>query len=251
MTARWFDWKVYQSDPGREGLWWWLGVPAALSVFLVVSHAVSPSFYRAYILPEGYGFLELGHFLIPLVAAVIALRAMARVRRNDRLMATLLALFGLGCIYIAGEEHSWGQHIFNWSTPEYWAQINRQQETNFHNMSSWFNHKPWTALEIGMIVGGLAAPLMLARLLPHLPARLLVLVPNLALLPTLAGYALFKVKATLDKKLDLAMAVVRPAEATETFIYLFLMFYIIILSRRLEAGARPLVGAGRQQPHAG
>jgi len=33
-----------------------------------------------------------------------------------------------------GEEISWGQRIFNWSTPDSVAQINEQHETNIHNL---------------------------------------------------------------------------------------------------------------------
>lgn len=45
------------------------------------------------------------------------------------------ALVGLGSFYYAGEEISWGQHVFGWETPEFIAAHNRQDETNFHNLA--------------------------------------------------------------------------------------------------------------------
>ena len=38
-------------------------------------------------------------------------------------------------LFAFGEEISWGQRIFGWSTPEDYAKINQQGETNLHNLS--------------------------------------------------------------------------------------------------------------------
>jgi hypothetical protein len=41
-----------------------------------------------------------------------------------------------------GEEISWGQRIFGWSTPEELAKVNYQQETNIHNLDFFtFKHE--------------------------------------------------------------------------------------------------------------
>lgn len=45
-----------------------------------------------------------------------------------------LILLGLLFIFGAGEEISWGQRIFNISTPEFFMQHNAQHETNLHNL---------------------------------------------------------------------------------------------------------------------
>lgn len=49
-------------------------------------------------------------------------------------------VFLLTCILFiifAGEEMSWGQRIFNFSTPEFWSNINRQGEVTIHNLNFW------------------------------------------------------------------------------------------------------------------
>lgn len=45
---------------------------------------------------------------------------------------------GLSAFYLfcAGEEISWGQRIFGWETPESYAEINMQDETNLHNLDN-------------------------------------------------------------------------------------------------------------------
>lgn len=41
---------------------------------------------------------------------------------------------GVFAIFIAGEEISWGQHLFKWSVPEELRKINYQKEINIHNL---------------------------------------------------------------------------------------------------------------------
>ena len=50
------------------------------------------------------------------------------LRSSIRFIFSLIFLFGFG------EEISWGQRIFNWSTSEGYSNINRQNETNIHNL---------------------------------------------------------------------------------------------------------------------
>jgi disulfide bond formation protein DsbB len=66
-----------------------------------------------------------------LAALFIAVRLLFRplVHRRPFVFAVTI-ISALSCLYIAGEEMSWGQHFFHWNTPEYWAMVNRQEETN-------------------------------------------------------------------------------------------------------------------------
>jgi hypothetical protein len=44
-------------------------------------------------------------------------------------------LFFAGLFFIGfGEEISWGQRLMNWETPQLLQEINKQKETNFHNL---------------------------------------------------------------------------------------------------------------------
>lgn len=224
----------FSSDPGWDEAWWWFWLPCVTAAALIVIHVVSPRFYQQWILPEGYGFLELGHFFIPFAACLIALKLLLRpFVRRQRLLAAFVALAATACLYIAGEEMSWGQHLFNWSTPEYWTEINRQQETNVHNISPWFNQRPRLVLELGVLAGGLVFPL-LALAVPKLRRnRWAIYLPAAALVPTAACLLLFKVFALTEKIYAIRMPINRPAEATETFLYLFLLYYMVVMARRI------------------
>ena len=79
-------------------------------------------------------------------------------RRKNIWLTVWMAAATLGSLYVAGEEISWGQWIFHWQTPEEWAAINGQNETNLHNTSKWLNQKPRAILEIGILIGGIIIP---------------------------------------------------------------------------------------------
>lgn len=72
------------------------------------------------------------------VAGLCFLGAWWRERRAKRPFFWLkqLAYVGLAAllIFIAGEEISWGQRIFDFDTPEEMREINTQDEFNFHNL---------------------------------------------------------------------------------------------------------------------
>ena len=227
--------RPFASDPGWSEAWWWLGIPALLAISLIGIEAVSNEFYVTKILPEGYGFLELSQFLIAVSAMLVALRLLFRpFVRSRRLLFVFLGIAALGCFYIAGEEHSWGQHFFHWQTPEYWAEINRQQETNLHNAMPLFGKKPRVLLELGILVGGVILPL-LAVLYPAIRAnRWSLFIPPGAIVPTALGAALFKVVDMLWKTFQVPSLVPRPSEAIEIFLYMFLLFYLIMFTRRIS-----------------
>ncbi len=87
-----------------------------------------------------FGPHEILQGLILFPAILLALRVIQLAPSVPLRGWGILAL--IGSVYVFGEELSWGQHLFDWTTPEFWNQINDQGETNFHNTSSWLDQKP-------------------------------------------------------------------------------------------------------------
>ncbi len=236
--------KAFASDPGWGEAWWWLGIPTLLALGLVCAQAISRDFYANWILPEGYGFLELGQFIIAIAAMSEALKLAFRPYvRAHKLLFAFVCIAALGCLYIAGEEHSWGQHFFHWKTPEYWAEINRQKETNLHNTMHLFGKKPRAILEVSMLIGGLILPLLAFHRPEIRTNRWSLFIPAYAVVPTVVCAIIFKATDAIQKKLGIPSLVMRPSEATEIFIYIFLLIYLILLTRRvyeLEREAKSL-----------
>ena len=81
------------------------------------------------------GPIEWLQVALVLVTAITLVGVSARLFRSGRRLAGLAAAAGVvTMLFIAGEEISWGQRILGWSTPDDLAEINRQAETNIHNI---------------------------------------------------------------------------------------------------------------------
>jgi hypothetical protein len=86
-----------------------------------------------------------------LAAALFGGRRAIRTRRP---FDFLVALF---CLFVAGEEMSWGQRLAGYTPPEFFLANNTQQEANLHNFHGALGKPKW--MLIGALVGyGLVLP---------------------------------------------------------------------------------------------
>lgn len=222
-------------DPEHLSPWSWLVLPLAVGIVLLVFGQLAPGPYGIWIAAEGWGMLELSHVALPLAGFVTGLGtlALAPLRRNRPLFAWVV-LGSLACLTIAGEEASWGQHYLGWATPEAWRAINDQGETNLHNVSSWLDQKPRLLLELGVIVGGIGVPLAALARASIRQSRYAIILPPLVCLPSAL---LAEASRLAERLLDLARPgayfFYRASEVQELYFYLFLLFYLIVLRRRL------------------
>ncbi len=149
---------AYQRPGPVLSAWWRLWFPPLLGVVVLAAKAISPGFYFHWIIPEN-GLVEIATPLAAIIGAVFGFRILRRILpERDWLLTGLVLGVTLACIYFAGEELSWGQQLFHWSTPEAIDQLNDQHETNLHNMSSWFDQKPRALLELWVVIGGILVP---------------------------------------------------------------------------------------------
>lgn len=235
----------YRAETARISRFWWVFCPIAATLALWIYAVLDPIGYKT-IQGEDAGILEFFHAALPLAAAGLAARLLfMRELRRDPLIVLWLAFFIVGGVYLGGEEASWGQHYFGWVTPESWAEINKQQETNLHNTSFWFDRLPRVICTAGIIVGGLVLPYVKLRHSDWLPKRIDFIIPPLAL-SVLAGILVFgELAGTVKEYTDLADRFMRfrSGEMQENFIVSFIFFYMIALRSRAfriragEAGA--------------
>ncbi len=202
-----------------------LGIQAALEV--------SFSTGKLSVLMSENGPVELLQWMIMVLASLVATLTLVRINpcKTPWVFAWVLIAL-LSCLYVAGEEVSWGQHFLNWNTPAYWQGINDQHETNLHNVSSWLDQKPRLILLIGIIVGGLLFPLLdhvRPGFLPErfslvYPPRELVLIALLVVGPGIAN--------DLAKLFDVHLFE-RVSEVQEVYMFYFVLLYLIFLKRRI------------------
>ena len=74
-------------------------------------------------------------------------------------IASLYLIVLAGLFFMIGEELSWGQRIFGWETSEKFVEINKQNETNLHNIHGVGATFKWLQMVIGAY--GTFLPLLL------------------------------------------------------------------------------------------
>jgi hypothetical protein len=143
--------------------WLWLWFPPLLLVLRLALRATDPELFSAWFgSKEGPEEWATVFVLVPgIVCGFLALRQWRLL--PSTLTRWWLAVALLGACYFCGEEVSWGQKVGKWETPPALAEVNRQDETNLHNISSLFNEKPRLGLELWVLAGGIVVPLRRRR----------------------------------------------------------------------------------------
>ncbi len=230
---------MLRSDPrDLHPLIWLWSIPLPFVIHLS-TRQLDPDkhFFSVWIESES-GLIENATALLLLpatvLAVIVALRCYARF---GRMFSVWFVGFALMCFGFAGEEVSWGQHWLGWSSPEYFAEYNRQGETNFHNLNIHFGRVVKSLLTLAIIVGGLILPFMRRR-----PAReaaprwcwVTALVPTLVCVPAAAfvfGVRLVeRCKTWFD--LEWSLLDVNLKEQQELYIAIFLLVYVWSVYKR-------------------
>ena len=178
--------------------------------------------------------MELMQWVVIGLAAIVAGMTIIKINPKDRpwLFAWVMIAV-MACIYIVGEEVSWGQHFLNWATPDDWAAINDQNETNLHNTSSWLDQKPRLILMIGIVVGGIIFPLLQKFKPGKLPENFSIIYPPMMLIPV----ALLVIGPYLAQEITEHLwrggFFERVSELQELYMYYFVLLYMIVLRRRV------------------
>ncbi|MFD0916294.1 hypothetical protein ACFQ14_07745 [Pseudahrensia aquimaris] len=233
---------VYRAESENASRFWWVWLPYLTAVVLIAVTAVNPQFVSQHLMNETTGLVEIQHALFPAIIAVLGIYMLTlRSTRAEPLRVAWCAALTLGAIYLAGEETSWGFHHFGWEADGFWQEVNDQQETNLHNISSWLDQKPRLILIIGIIITGIFMPWVLINR-PELAPRFMdftytpiALVP-LAVLVFLSWF--YKDLTNFFGFTD--MQALRGGEFQETFIVWYLLGYTLFLVRRARKSEQAL-----------
>lgn len=136
------DWAVPAAFHVLVGAW--------ISIMLLLGRFAPDRYYK---LMQEDRLIEWGTVWLFLAAGLIGLRHSIR---NRRIFDGLVALF---CLFIAGEEFSWGQRLLGFYSPEYFLANNFQQEVNIHNLPGSFLKPKWIFM-IALAGYGVLLPLL-------------------------------------------------------------------------------------------
>lgn len=114
-------------------------VPAVALIFLIIQLAF-PEFATLLVRKENWPFYRNAIF-VKFACLIIGLTFFVRTaiyygKKKQYLPMVISGLFVLILFVMAGEELSWGQRIFQWSTPDSIAANNQQRETSLHNFAT-------------------------------------------------------------------------------------------------------------------
>ena len=104
-------------------------------LMLTVGIALWDKIYFALKFAAEDGVVEYGTAIALLASCFVLIRNALSIKGKAGTLAVGLTFFyALLFFFGAGEEISWGQRIFGWETSEAMKEINRQDETNLHNI---------------------------------------------------------------------------------------------------------------------
>lgn len=213
-------------------LFWWLIVPVAALLIQIGLELHCSSQVLSVMLSES-GPHEFLQSVVTAIAFIYALWLLTKIDwGTQKLTGIVVAIAAAGTLYITGEEISWGQHILNWDTPEYWAAFNDQNETNLHNTSDWLDQKPRLLLFAGIVVAGVVIPLMRRFCPQKLPMQLNQFYPSNILSVTALGVLIPYIVQEITEQFIRGGAFERVSEVQELYMYYFVLLYLIDLYKR-------------------
>jgi len=111
----------------------WMAIHLIILVFLALFIRREETYYNITLEDSGT------EYLTALFALLTAGFFLSNLKRKLPFITKSIFLAGSVCmIFFAGEEISWGQRIFNYTTPGHVADANDQHEFNLHNTSKLF-----------------------------------------------------------------------------------------------------------------
>lgn len=216
--------------PKVDSSFYFFWIPAVAFVIQILFELTLPGEILSRLHSEN-GPHELLEFFFLVIGFLTCIAYFKFIKNKTKILNFWFGLAALCCFYVAGEEISWGQHLTDWATPEFWASVNDQQETNLHNTSSWFDQKPRLILEFSILSGVFLYPYLKRKKLLNLPKELDNLAPPLGL--RFIAFIII-IPKILEKTFELFDIVLfaRFSEVQELYMFYFVLLYLLILLKK-------------------
>lgn len=215
-----------------------LSLPFVIAFTGVVAALISKDLYKLFTQEDGIA--ESGQvFFYALALGLSLFVTRSYWRSGARLIACLYIGASLGLFFLIGEELSWGQRIWGWGTAESLAAVNKQGETNLHNIYGVGATFKWVQLLIGAY--GTLLPLVFLRWsVPdrHRLRRLITaLVPHYSLIPYFLLFFIWRMyRNFLEPPQKYYFAIAEYNEVLELVLAMGFLLFMVFQIKRLKAG---------------
>jgi hypothetical protein len=229
--------NIKESCPDSDlPVWLWLYLPVGLVSLQLAAVLIFDSHTYSRLMEGEPGLIENLTVVLVLGAAITGILVFNQRRYIPSPAFRIFTIvFIAGCIYIAGEEISWGQHYLQWETPERMLEINRQKETNLHNIHKIFGVAPKILLEWTIYLTGAYSLIRVYRKKrAYHPERdwQYWYLPTCTIIVTSALAFMYRIVDRIENWFHLDFPV-DPDEMHECLIAAFLLLYILSVYRRL------------------
>ncbi len=231
----------------------WLGLPLFLIGVPLILTVLDQDLFIWWVSDEtgvGENLTAILFILAGILAFMVAKRGDAIPLRWLQIAFYAIAVLA---ILVAGEEWSWGQHFAGWGTPDWVADLNKQNETNIHNMADRvLDQKPRAIISIVILIFGVLVPLFRRKIswlddYPVLswlmPGRLMIPAALLVILPRLVDR--FQVWFDVLVPPPFYVPTRQYQEMQELFIAAFVFLYVLNIFLRVRQFARTVPEDGK------
>lgn len=132
------------------------GVPMLSIVAILIASQMNAAAVE-WMVVSPFGFSENLPTAFIIVGVLYAI-AIARLPQGKHLKGWMV-VYILALIFFAGEDQNWFQYWLGVTPPDFFLAHNKEQETNLHNMSTWFNQKPRLVVEVWALIACILVPL--------------------------------------------------------------------------------------------
>lgn len=210
--------------------------PFVVAAAGVVSALLGKEAYKWFTQEDGFAeTMQVIFYLLTLILGLIVTRR--QWQSEHKVIAFLYTGLCFALFFLIGEELSWGQRLFGWQTAESLVEINKQNETNLHNIYGVGATFKW----IQLLVGAYGTLLPLAFLRWKGPARLQrfipLLVPHYTLIPCFAMLFVWRIYRNVVPDFEQFYFVIAEYnEVMELALAMGLFLFMVFQLRRSQHG---------------